>query len=787
MKADSNQKTYGSEINFRLLTDKVPAFVSFMDAERRYQFVNRAYCDWFGLQAHEIEGRTCAELLGSAVYDFVKPFEDDAYEGKPVSFELTLRRLGEEYINLDTEYTPVIDSATQKVRGIIGVGRDITLIKRAFKKAEVTQKRLDSLFEQAPMPIAVIEGKDLVFTFANVPYEKLVGKTNLIGKKFREEWPELEAQGIFKILDQVISSGEPFQGIDFPMCLNLKDPSQIRYFNMNFMPIRNLQDITDGAMLLIAEVTDQIEAKKKIQETQQRFQSLTDFLPNMMWTADKDGYITYANGQCLQYSGMSTQEKFSKAWPKTIHQEDFLKAKASWLHSIRTGETFNLEYRVRRYDGVYRWFLGRAIAIKNVQGTGQFWIGTATDIDDGKRSAAELIAAKNAAENANRTKTSFLANMSHEIRTPLGAVLGFSELLKDSNLSAADRDKYVETIARNGRALTRIIDDILDIAKVEAGRLEVEEIAFSFSGLLNEVVELFKDSTKQKSIQINSKIDDDVPTWIYSDPTRIRQILINIVGNAIKFTDKGCVEIRVRALEESVKNIWFSIDVKDSGRGIAATQRSRLFKPFTQADNSTTRRYGGTGLGLVLSRRLAEALGGTVILSDEPQAEGATFIISFIAARPTQKSEVSKTVTEAVPLQAIHGQPSKPLESLRILLVDDSVDNQFLVKHMLTKMGAVVDVASNGLEAIEIANKKSHDVVLMDIQMPEMDGYQAIEALRNSGYKTPVIALTAHALVEERSKTQAAGFSAHLTKPIDKSELLSIILDRVKVTKNLFG
>ncbi|CAN5430021.1 hypothetical protein BH10BDE1_BH10BDE1_04980 [soil metagenome] len=393
---------------------------------------------------------------------------------------------------------------------------------------------------------------------------------------------------------------------------------------------------------------------------------------------------------------------------------------------------------------------------------------TKSDLNEALKVAARTQAE---AEMANSTKSAFLANMSHEIRTPLGAMLGFSELLKEPLLSNQERDQYIETINRNGQALTRIIDDILDLAKVEAGRLEIEEIDFSFFTLLAEAVELFKEKVRAKGLYLILNIDESVPSHISSDPTRIRQILNNIIGNAVKFTVRGGVRITVKAVQDIEGPLKISIDVKDTGPGLNEEQQSRLFQPFMQADNATTRQFGGTGLGLALSRRLSEALGGTVKISECKFGHGCTFSIDFVAA-------VGRSTQDALTKFGAHGQNFEvlPLKDIRILVADDSPDNQYIVKRNLNKCGAVVDLANDGKDALNKIAAAAYDLVLMDIQMPVLDGYHAMKELVAMKYDRPVIALTAHAMTEERMKTSAAGFAAHVTKPIDFPELNKTII-----------
>ncbi len=373
----------------------------------------------------------------------------------------------------------------------------------------------------------------------------------------------------------------------------------------------------------------------------------------------------------------------------------------------------------------------------------------------------QLRHSKKEAEKANVAKSAFLANMSHEIRTPLAAILGYSELLR-SPASGMDRSKFVDVICRNGKLLSTLIDDILDLSKIEAGHLEVELVEFKLHQLVENVMDLFYEQAKTQGINLSVEFDTSTPDQVTSDPTRIRQILINLVGNALKFTSVGYVKLKVKPIYSPSLMLHFAVE--DSGIGMNKEQEAKLFKPFGQADSSMTRKYGGSGLGLALSRKLAEALGGTVsIKSCEPE-KGCTFVACVKAKR----------VGLVAP--QIESAKSKVIHS-KVLLVDDSQENQICVKFLLEKNGINVDVASDGREAIDKIHSGDYDVILMDVQMPVLNGYDATRELREEGYKKPIVALTAHAMAEDYERSLNAGCDAHITKPVDIAFLVRTIND----------
>lgn len=756
----------------RVIADRLPAFITYVGIDGKYKFVNSVFAEWMGKPRSEVEGKHRSELIGDKMtFEYMEAFQKRAFAGERVRFELFFSKPTGEYIVLDTEYLPDIDPKTKEVRGIICVGQNITERRKALLEAEKAQRELREIFMQTPLPMAIMTGPDHKFTLANPYYVRFVGR-EVLNKAMLDVFSLAEVENFLPCVDKVYREGKSALMKETPLrTLSSNGKMKEMILNVEYHPYKDSLGNTIGVMAIIHNVTDQVLARKKVEESEERYRTLADTIPQLMWTATPAGKINYANERCAQYSGMDSQHTYSKNWIQTIHPSDLPIVSRSWMRSIKNGKPFKEEYRIRRSDGVYRWFLGRALPVRNQNKEILYWNGTATDIEENKRIESELEAARELAENANKTKSAFLANMSHEIRTPLGAILGFSELLKNNELSPAIRDQYIETISRSGESLSRIIDDILDLAKVEAGRLDIEHINFSFPELINEVIDLLSQKAQQKNINLNLHIDQNVPRYLYSDPARLRQIFINIIGNAVKFTDFGQVAVYVKSDKAEDGSLKMNVIVADTGRGLDEEQIDRLFKPFSQADNTTTRQYGGTGLGLALSKRLAEALGGSISIDKFEKDKGCTFSICFAAilgVAPIEKIENASAELTCV-------SDSLPLSGMQILFADDSPDNQFLVEHFLTINGAEVSLASDGNEAVEKALLGSFNLILMDIQMPNMDGYQATKVLMNRGFDRPIIALTAHAMDEEREKTKSLGFSGHLTKPFNFNELLQTV------------
>lgn len=384
---------------------------------------------------------------------------------------------------------------------------------------------------------------------------------------------------------------------------------------------------------------------------------------------------------------------------------------------------------------------------------------------------------------ANLAKSQFLANMSHEIRTPLGVILGFAELMLQPHISEDEKRDGLKTIVKNGRQLTHVINEILDLSKIESERLEIENMRFSLTELIEEATTFLNLQAQGKGLNLSVVYQGSVPKYIGSDPSRLRQILLNVVGNAIKFTNHGHVELTIKYLTD---HSLLEFTVTDSGIGMTEEQQKNIFHRFVQADNSMTRKYGGTGLGLVVSQKLARALGGDLTINKSHPGQGSTFVFSVHnQTLPEQQSRLPELshhelngANLAKPTHKITNQ-ERPLDAMKILVVDDSPDNRILVSHILKLAGASVASAENGEEGVKSAMANNYDVVLMDLQMPVKDGFEATAELRDHNFRKPIIALTAHVMKGDRERCLKSGFDDHIGKPIDKNQLIAAIANLV--------
>lgn len=385
------------------------------------------------------------------------------------------------------------------------------------------------------------------------------------------------------------------------------------------------------------------------------------------------------------------------------------------------------------------------------------------------------VEAEKSALSANVAKAQFLANMSHEIRTPLCAMLGFADLLTSPMITLIEQRDWISKIKSNGYHLLRIVDEILDISKVEFGRINIDLMDVEIPSLISEISNIFMPQVRDKKIYLNFIVEGLIPYKITSDKTKLKQILINLIGNAIKFTWKGKIDVTLKTIESQKGTSLLSIAVQDSGIGMDILKAQKLFKPFTQIDASLTRQYGGTGLGLSLAKNFASALGGTVRLIDSAPGTGSKFEVLVSTGDVSGVSYIDSLSTMCELESRTEEQAHVPLNGMKVLLVEDSADNRIIVTRFLKTAGAsVVDEAENGRDGVAMALSNKYDLVFMDIQMPIQNGYEATIELRQRGYSKPIVALTAHAMKEEVENCLNAGCDCHLSKPINRKELLEV-------------
>lgn len=488
------------------------------------------------------------------------------------------------------------------------------------------------------------------------------------------------------------------------------------------------------------------------------FQTVLDSLPNIYCILDAEGRFLHWNNKAAEVTGYSAEEFQQMNVLSMYAEKDRERIFARMHEAFEKGEA-SIEAELLTKDGRMIPYL---ITGKRVVIDGKAYVsGLGTDLTEQRQREQELQKAHQKAEEANRAKSEFLGNMSHEIRTPLNSIIGLSNLLLDAGLGGKQRD-FLEKICQSGHHLLGIVSDILDFSKIEAGQLKIEQIDFKLSEVVAKLEHLLADRAAEKNLRLSFTTDPNIFKVLHGDPLRLGEILINYVDNAIKFTATGEIAVSARVTETGDGTQLLRFEVRDTGIGISPEELRRLFQPFQQADSSTTRKFGGTGLGLIICKRLAELMGGTAGVESRP-GHGSTF---WFTARLNEGSPNAQILRSAA-----SDSPSANRTSLRgkhILLAEDNLFNQLVACEMLGKGDAIVHTAQNGQEALEWLNKETFDCVLMDVQMPLMGGIEATQHIRSNPAfaRLPIIAMTANALSEDKDICLNAGMSDYITKPI---------------------
>ncbi len=559
-----------------------------------------------------------------------------------------------------------------------------------------------------------------------------------------------------------------------------------------------------------AESRRDLAERRWVEREQRKLTVAVERSPATVVITDTEGTIQYVNPQFSKTSGYTTEEAVGQN-PRILKSGDMsAESYRRMWETILAGRVWRGEFCNTKKSGERYWESASIAPVRNARGKITHFLAVKEDItrhkraDAQRRRQAELLADTNRelterrreleaqrhalieanaglaearanADAANQAKSEFLANMSHEIRTPLNAILGFSDLLRKEGDGGdeSERRDWIGTIHGSGEHLLALINDILDLSKIEAGQMEVEHIRCSPQLMVSEVASMLRPRAEEKHISLEVSFGSPLPAAIQSDPTRFRQLLTNLVGNAIKFTTTGGVRI-CTDLVDAGEDPMLVVDVIDTGAGIPANKLDDVFEPFVQADASTTREYGGTGLGLAISKCTAEALGGGLTVTS---AEGVGSVFTFAIETGPLEGVITESLAEAEPRS---DRKPRSTQDARVLVVDDGEINRELIRLILDQAGIDVTTAENGQVAIELAMRDPFDLILMDMQMPVMDGYAATSVLRPRGAKMPIIALTANAMRGEEAKCVAAGCSGYLSKPVDANRLLEMLDEAIQ-------
>ncbi len=532
---------------------------------------------------------------------------------------------------------------------------------------------------------------------------------------------------------------------------------------------------------LFVRAEELAEQARKVRASADQLRLLTDAAPIGIFQTDAEDRYRYTNPRWSEITGIPSDEAAGRDWTAILGSE----ARAGHIVELPGTEGHPAEscerFEIRVPGEAPRIVLVTSKPVPRSDGGEAGRVGTLADITAEVGAEAAMAHARDEATEASRLKSDFLANMSHEIRTPMNGVLGMTDLLLETDLDALQRD-YAQTVRNSGEGLMTIINDILDFSKAEAGKVEVEDVEFPLRTLVGDIVGLLAGPAHGRGLAVAAVIDAAVPAVASGDPGRLRQVLTNLIGNAIKFTKAGEVVVRVGVAEDAGAEVVVRFEVSDTGEGIAPDKLATIFQPFVQADSSTTRRYGGTGLGLAISRHLVGLMGGDCGVTSR-LGEGSTFWFTVRVHDPKAAPPPPEPVATAVDAPAGGGPPAPVADSGQLLLAEDNLINQKVAVAMLSGAGYRVDTVLDGAAAVQAVAARSYDAILMDCQMPELNGYEATAAIRaheGPDRRTPIIALTAGARREDRERCLAEGMDSYLAKPVSKDALLALVARLVK-------
>jgi PAS domain S-box-containing protein len=627
---------------------------------------------------------------------------------------------------------------------------------------------LQSFVDELPLHVILkdLEGK---FTYANKQLCQLLSLpiNDIIGKTDFDFYPQELARKYWEDDRKVIESGQRVEQIE-----QNGTPLVSRLVKVRKSPIRRRDGKVIGVEVVFWDVTAHEEAEANLEQERFLFQSLLNNLPDFIYFKDLESrFLRVSRAHAMRLGLSDPGDAIGTTDSDYFPQKYAEAARADELQLIRTGQkVLGHEEHAVWPDGSETWVATSKLPLHNQDGKIVGTFGISRDISELKATAEALEYAKQVAEAASQAKSEFVANLSHEIRTPMNAIIGMAELLVAAGRDETQTDQ-AKVILEAGECLLSLLNEILDFSRIESGRMELDPVPGDLWDCVQGAIRLMNVRANEKSIQLTSLIVPETPRYVEADFVRLRQILVNLIGNALKFTDQGVVNLKIAPEKREEKNVTLGFSVTDTGIGIPDEKLDVIFEEFEQADKSTTRRFGGTGLGLAITSRLVKMMGGKIEVESRI-GQGSTF--SFSLTFPA---------TDELEAGDLDGQNKASshfsIEPLCILLADDSTTNQMVAKMMLAGCGHEVKVANNGREAVELSGEEAFDLILMDVEMPEMDGLEASAQIRKREIGTharvSIIAMTAHAMESDSQRCFDAGMDAYIAKPIRKNNVVETI------------
>jgi PAS domain S-box-containing protein len=770
LRLDASRKNLAeSEARHRTLFENAPVGIFRTTTDGRAVFVNLEMARILGFDSPEQAVASHQNLARSLYVDperraeFIRLLQRD----KEVNdFEYQASRQDGERIWI-TMNARLVEDETGEATHIDGFSADVTARKQAEQELEQSNRNLQAIVDTASEAIFIIQHEHIAL--ANPAMAQMTGYSlqELTTRPFTDFIHPQDRDMVHDRYSRRVSG--QFAPSSYDVRLQHKDGRTIWG---SLSAVRLEWKGRPASLAVVADITERKEMEQALRESEERLALALDAVNDALWDWNVQTGEAYFSPRYALMLGFEPEEipPGYDTWRSLVHPDDLPAAEKLIQEHIQQGQPFEIEFRLRSKHGGFRWILGRGRMVsRDADGRPLRMVGTHVDITERKHLEQDILAAKNKAEAANQAKSEFLANISHEIRTPLNGVLGMLQLLRATQMPA-EQAEYVNTALTAGRSLLALLNDILSLSQIESGVVELHPEPAELSETLDSVLKAFQPQADVKNLDLDGRVHPDVPQRLLVDEGRLRQILFNLVGNAIKFTDQGFVRVDIDSLPHSIPDgsSLYLCTVQDTGPGIPEDQINACLEPFTQLEPVYTKTHGGVGLGLRIVRRLVGLLGGTLTVDTAPD-EGAAFLFTFRAAAMPPAPESS-------------GPDDKTPRPGRILLAEDDPVNRAAVKILLEKRGHDLVCVGDGRQAVEHLAESRFDLVLMDVQMPTMDGVAATRRIREGGAlqpDIPVIGLTAYAMAEERDDFLRAGMDEILAKPVDLDQLTRTVEQRL--------